>query len=289
MGGWRSILGVVFCLEGDGSLYKLLAIDMDGTLLNERHEVSPAVLAALDAVRERGIRLVLCSGRPIAGMRPYLAELGLMGPDDYAIGYNGAYVERTAAAEVLFEYTLSLGDVRDLYELSLRLGSPMHIFADHALYTPNKDINEFTINEAFLNGLPLYYRTMDELDSGMSYQKVLFIDDPESLAVTRAALPRELYDRFTIVQSAPHFLEFIPSVTSKGHAVKRLAEALGVKREEVMTFGDNENDLSMLEYAGCGVAMGNAVDAVKSVADFETRSNTEDGVAYAIQQLILDK
>lgn len=261
---------------------------MDGTLLNDRHEVPEDVKNALDEAKRQGIKIVLCSGRPIGGMRSYIQALNLEEEGDFVIAYNGAFVQDTHTNEVVAELSLGHDDLVKLYDLSIELKTPMHFFDVDGLYTPNADISEFTVLESYLNKIPLSYRQVGDIPTNLSIPKIMFIDKPVNLIQTIQALPESLNEQYTIVQSAPYFLEFVHPEASKGNAVKKLAEQLGIKQEEVMSIGDNGNDLSMIKYAGCGVAMDNAIPEIKAAADFQTRSNNESGVAYAIEKLALD-
>lgn len=269
-------------------MYRLIAIDMDGTLLNDQHEVPEDVKITLTEAKKQGIKIVLCSGRPIGGMRKYIEELHLDEDGDYAIAYNGAFVQSTLTKEVVAEASLRHEDLVKLYELSIELNSPIHFFDTEALYTPNSDISEYTVLESYLNKIPLRYRPLSDVPTKMSIPKVMFIDHPENLNQTIQALPEELNDQYTIVKSSPYFLEFVHPSVNKGNAVKKLADLLGIKQEEVMCIGDNGNDLSMIQYAGFGVAMGNAITEVKAAADFQTKTNNESGVAHAIEKLVLE-
>ncbi|MFC4023636.1 sugar-phosphatase [Oceanobacillus longus] len=269
-------------------MYKLIAIDMDGTLLNDRHEVPEDVQHALDEAKRQGIKIVLCSGRPIGGMRSYIKALNLEEEGDFVIAYNGAFVQDTHTNEVVAELSLGYDDLVKLYDLSIELKTSMHFFDVDGLYTPNTDISEFTVLESYLNKIPLRYRQVSDIPTTLSMPKIMFIDEQESLNQTIEALPDNLKEQYTIVQSSPYFLEFVHPLASKGNAVKKLAEQLGIKQEEVMSIGDNGNDLSMIKYAGCGVAMDNAIPEIKAAADFQTRSNNESGVAYAIEKLVLE-
>ncbi|GGA92095.1 sugar-phosphatase [Ornithinibacillus halotolerans] len=269
-------------------MYKLIAIDMDGTLLNDHHEVPNDVKETLTEAKRLGVKIVLCSGRPIGGMKKYIEELNLNEAGDYAIAYNGAFVQATDTNEVVSELSLTHDDLVNLYTVSKELDTPMHFFDAKGLYTPNADISDYTVLESFLNKIPLHYRQVDEVDATTSFPKVMYIDHPEQLTKTIQSLPKELYDQYTIVQSSPYFLEFVHPQANKGNAVKQLAETLGIKQEEVMCIGDNGNDLPMIQYAGCGVAMGNAIPKVKDIADFTTKSNNESGVAHAINTLVLE-
>lgn len=261
---------------------------MDGTLLNDRHEVPEDVKYTLAEAKKQGIKIVLCSGRPIGGIRSYIKALNLNQEGDFAIAYNGALVQDTHTNEVVAELSLGHADLVKLYELSMELKTPMHFFDTKGVYTPNADISDYTVLEAYLSEIPLGYRQVSDIPTNISIPKIMFVNHPDKLNRTIEELPKSLNEQYTIVQSAPYFLEFVHPSASKGNAVKMLAEQLGIKQEETMTIGDNGNDLSMIEYAGCGVAMGNAIPEVKAAADFQTRSNNESGVAYAIRKLALE-
>lgn len=269
-------------------MYKLIAIDMDGTLLNDRHEVPEDVKYTLSEAKKQGIKIVLCSGRPIGGIQSYIKALNLNQEGDFAIAYNGALVQDTHTNEVVAELSLGHADLVKLYELSMELKTPMHFFDTKGVYTPNADISDYTVLEAYLSEIPLGYRQVSDIPTNISIPKIMFVNHPDKLNRTIEELPKSLNKQYTIVQSAPYFLEFVHPSASKGNAVKMLAEQLGIKQEETMTIGDNGNDLSMIRYAGCGVAMGNAIPEVKAAADFQTRSNNESGVAYAIKKLALE-
>ncbi|MEH7108310.1 MULTISPECIES: sugar-phosphatase [Bacillaceae] len=270
-------------------MYKLVAIDMDGTLLNDRKEVTNEVKDAIQAAKARGVKVVLCTGRPIVGVHSFIEDLKLNEEDDYVITFNGALVQNTHTNEVVSQTSLTYGDLKVLYDLSKQIQSPLHFFDSDNLYTPNKEINRYTVHEAYMNQIPLHYRTLDEVPEDMMIPKVMFIDEPERLNKVIANIPNSFKEQYTMVQSAPFFLEILHPTVNKGNAVKQLAEKLSIKREEVICIGDGENDLSMVEYAGCGVAMGNAEPSVKKAAEFQTLSNNENGVAYAIEKLILNK
>ena len=127
----------------------------------------------------------------------------------------------------------------------------------------------------------------DNIENDESFIKIMMIDEPEILQKAVDNLPQEVYEKYTVVRSAPFFLEFLNKEVNKGVGVEMLAKHLGVKREEVITMGDAGNDLHMIEYAGMGIAMGNAFDEVKEAANYITDSNNEDGVAKAIEKFVL--
>ncbi|WP_026908792.1 sugar-phosphatase [Paucisalibacillus globulus] len=270
-------------------MYKLVAIDIDGTLLNSREEITKEVSNAIQAVKEKGVKVVLCTGRPIGGVHHLVEELELNDKEDFVITFNGALVQNTNTEEVILQNLLTYQDLMDLHELSINVNSHMHYFDLDDMFTPNKKIHLYTIYEAFANQLPIHYRPLDETPEDIMVPKVMFIDYEERLNNIIEAIPKAYKEKYMMVTSTPFFLEILNPIVSKGNAVKQLANRLSIKREEVICIGDGENDLSMIEYAGCGVAMGNATSLVKKPADFQTLSKDENGVAYALDKLILSK
>ena len=270
-------------------MYKLIAIDIDGTLLNDQHEVTQEVKDALHTAKNQGIKIVLCTGRPIGGVQRYLKELNLTEEGDYVIAYNGALVQNAHTNEIVQELTLEYKDLKRMHELSLELDCPMHYFDSSNLYTPNRQISTYTVLEAHLTTVPLHYLPVEEAPQDMALPKMMFIHEPEKLAQVIKRIPEEIKQSYMLVKSAPFFLEILNPNVSKGNAVKLLSEELGIKQEEVMALGDNGNDVSMIKFAGCGVAMGNAIPELKEVADHITTTNNEHGVAQAIRELIFEK
>lgn len=268
-------------------MYKLIAIDIDGTLMNDRKEITKEVNEAIQAAKAKGVKVVICTGRPIVGVQSIIEELKLNEEDEYVITFNGALVQNTYNQDVESQITLNYENLKELYDLSLKLNSPLHFFDTENLFTPNREISKYTIHEAHINQIPLHYLPIEEAAKDMVIPKVMFIDEPERLDKIIGNIPEEFWDKYTFVKSTPFFLEILDPSVSKGNAVKLLAEKLGITREEVICIGDGENDLSMIEYAGCGVAMANAVSLVKEAAQFHTLSNNEHGVAHAIEKLVL--
>ncbi|GLC90047.1 sugar-phosphatase [Lysinibacillus piscis] len=268
-------------------MYKLLTIDMDGTLLNNNHEVTAEVREALQEARAKGVKVVLCTGRPLAGVQSYIKELQLNGEEDFVIVNNGAIVQSTYTNEILFKQFLNYQDLMLIHQTSYELQTPLHFFDENCLYTTNKLISPYTVHEVYLTKIPFRYTTFDEVSRDIEMPKAMFIDEPAKLDATIERMPAIMKEKYALVKSAPFYLEILHKEVSKGTAVQKLAEKLGIAREEIMAMGDNENDLSMIQYAGCGVAMGNAIESVKAVADYVTISNNEHGVAHAIRELIL--
>ncbi len=266
---------------------KLIAIDMDGTLLNPQHLITPAVKEAIARAIEQGVHIVLTTGRPLVGIQRYLMELDLQREGQYCISNNGALVHRATDGKCIAEVTLTFDDYLYFEQLARELGVHFQALDKASLYTANKDISEYTIHEASLTGIPLRYRSVEEMDRGLTFPKVMMIDSPAVLDAAIKRLPQQATANYTILKSAPYYLEILNKRVNKGEGVRVLAEQLNLSRDEVMAIGDQENDLAMLEYAGTGVAMGNAIDSVKAIAQFVTKTNMEDGVAHAIEKFVL--
>lgn len=270
---------------------KLVAVDMDGTLLNENNVLTPKTIEVVKAAKAQGIKVVLCTGRPLTGVTPFLHELGLTDSSDYVITFNGALVQNTATGEILVRHTLTHAQYLELETLSRTIGVHLHAEDDQFIYTANRDISPYTIGESALVNMPIKFRHVDEIAPDKAFSKVMLIDDPEVLAEGKAKIPADFFDRYQFVQSEPYFLEVLNTKAGKGNGLRDLANALNIDQSEVMAVGDQGNDLSMLAYAGLPVAMDNAIPELKKIAKVITKSNHlgQDGVAYAIEKYALNK
>lgn len=269
--------------------YKLIALDIDGTLINSSHQLTEGVKKAIKEAKEKGVKVVLCTGRPLKGVEQFLEELNLKEEGDYAATFNGALVQDTFTKSPVSHLTLKYEDLVDLYNLSLEVGSRSHFYDTKTLYTFNKDISDYTVLECNLTGVHLNVTTLDEVPKDIAMSKFMMIDHPEILDECIKKIPKEYYEKYTIVRSTPSFLEFLNVGANKGNGISLLAKELGIDKDEIICVGDAENDKHMIEYAGLGVAMGNATTEIKDLADYITLSNNEDGVAHVINKFILEE
>lgn len=267
-------------------MYKLIALDMDGTLLTPQGTISPRTHAAITAARARGVTVVLASGRPLEGMTRYLEELGMTGPEDYVISYNGAMVQRVADGARIRSQLLTGADASLVARLAEQHGVNVHGFSvRQGLISPR--LSHYTEHESRLTGMPVNLVDFATLPPDEAILKVMMIDEPALLSRAIAALPAQLYQDYTVVQSAPYFLEIMNKQSHKGSGVAALAEHLGLDASQVIAVGDAGNDSHMIEYAGLGVAMGNATEPLKALAQHITSRNDEDGVARVIETFVL--
>ena len=268
---------------------KLITIDIDDTLVNTAKEVTPRVKAALQEATAQGVKVVLTTGRPLPGVQEYLDELGLNHQDDqYAITYNGGVVQTTNGEE-LGGKELAYSDYLRLREVADELGAYLQVETIDAAYTSAKEINYWASRENFLIKMPLIIKPVDEMDPNDHYVKFMFIGDEADIDSWRDALPADVKEAYYIVKSTPQHLEFMHKDATKGSGLLTLAAKLGIDQSETMALGDQQNDVTMIEAAGLGVAMGNAVPEVKAVADVETTTQNADGVGVAVEKWVLGR
>lgn len=266
-------------------MYKLVAVDMDGTLLSENKTISDANLRAIKKAKAKGVKVVLATGRPVKGIQRYLKELNLVDEGDYAVAFNGAVVQKTDTGEIIAETLMSIDDIHYLYDLSKKLHVNIHALTPHSCITPK--VSKYSEVESSINKIPLDIVNFDTIPKDTTIVKIMFIDEPEILDRVISELPKEIYKKYTIVRSCPYFLEFLNLEANKGSGVELLAKTLDIKPEEIICIGDAGNDIHMIKYAGLGVAMGNAFPEVKEIADYITKTNNDDGVAHVIDKFVL--
>ncbi|MBF4691559.1 sugar-phosphatase [Fusibacter ferrireducens] len=267
--------------------YKLIALDMDGTLFNDKKEVSLRNRQAIKEARASGKTVVIATGRPLIGIQGILEELELNTEADYVVSFNGALVQNVKTGEVIFQSTLEHEDYRSLYELSQTYGVHIHALTREYVTTPK--LNPYTKVEADANVIRTIQCDVDKLPESETIIKVMFVDDSEKLDAIEQMIPPEIRAKYTVVRSSDIFLEFLPPTVNKGVGVSAIAKVKDILAHEVICVGDAGNDIAMLEYAGLGVAMGNAFDEVKKIANHVTDTNEEDGVAKVIEQFMLKK
>jgi len=266
-------------------MYKLLALDMDGTLLKKDKTISKRTKDAIKKAKNNGIQVVLATGRPTKGIEKYLKELDLVNDNDYAVSFNGAVIQNTKTGLVIAETPMSYEDLFYLFKLSQELNINIHALTSDSCITPKW--NRFSQQEASLNEISLVISDFDKLDQTKPIVKIMFIDEVDTLNKALEALPEEAKTKFSTMRSDPNYYEFLNIKVNKGAGIEMLANILGIKQSEVICIGDAGNDIHMIKYAGLGVAMGNAFSDVKTIADYITRSNEEDGVAHVIEKFIL--
>lgn len=267
--------------------YKLLVLDVDGTLLNDEREISKRTLAALLKVQQMGVRIVLASGRPTYGLMPLAKTLELGNYGGFILSYNGCQIIKAQNGEILFERRINPEMLPYLEKKARKNGFAIFTYHDDTLITDSPD-NEYIKNEALLNNLKIIRE--DEFSTAIDFApcKCMLVSDKEKALIgLEQHWEKRLAGTLDAFRSEPYFLEVVPCGVNKANTLGALLEHLGVTREEVIAVGDGVCDVTMLQLAGMGVAMGHSQDSVKVCADYVTASNEEDGVALAVEKLIL--
>ncbi|MBG9368137.1 Cof-type HAD-IIB family hydrolase [Streptococcus sp. NLN64] len=269
-------------------MIKLLAIDMDGTLLDEDKTLRPETIADLDKAREAGVLPVICTGRPLSGVLPYLKELGWEGKDGYMIINNGATIHSTKDLSIHSWSGLSEEELILLDKISQESTAQLTVFDERDYLVVGEDAGHLVTMDA---GLVFSKPKRVELDQLLVNQdkifQAMYLDEKDALDRFEEKYGVELAQHFEVVRSQEYIYECLPKGINKATGLSYLAQNLGFSNDQVMAIGDANNDLEMLAYAGWSVAMGNANEAVKKVAKFQTGSHTENGVGQAIREILL--
>lgn len=258
-------------------MIKMIALDLDNTLLNSDKKISIANQETLKVLHEQGISVVLCTGRPINAVWPYVEQLALLGPNDYTITFNGGMVVKNDDQSVLNQKSLLKADFDLIHQFASDHQLPLDILDFKQVYELT-DLVKSTYKEV-LNS-PLEFVPMDYADlPDKEYSKAIMSEQVATLDQARTDLPAEITDSYQIVRSQPKIMEFLPKNMSKACGLEILLHHLELDFENLMAFGDAENDQEMLKAAHIGVAMDNASDEIKAIADDVTLNHDEDGVA----------
>lgn len=264
--------------------YKLIAIDMDGTLLNSNKEISDRTIQAITKAKNKGINVVLATGRILSSAQIYADRLNL---NSHILACNGAII-CDGDKNVVHSVPMGLEAVEKVISLGEKYKTYFHFYNEKSLYS-NQYVQEVVD----------YYSERDQkidfnifkdyneiaMDKELNIYKFLFIDnDLDKLSILRSELDQ--VEDLGITKSWSNNIEVMNKDVSKGLGLKHLCNLLNISSQQVIAIGDNENDISMIDFAGLGVAMGNGSDIVKSRANYITSTNDEDGVANVIEKFI---
>ena len=268
--------------------YSIIALDLDGTLTNSEKIITLRTFDALMKAQREGVRLVLASGRPTFGIAALANQLQLADYGGYVLSYNGGRIIDWCEKTVIFSQVVDQKLVPILYDFAEKAQLPIVTYLPEAILA-SKNEGEYLAEEARINGMPVvlaqnFVEEAMQIAGGST--KFLIPGEPELLIQLESEMKAALSEQMEVFRSAPFFLELPPKGIDKAQSLQRLLTHLGLERESLMAFGDGFNDLSMIQFAGQGVAMANAVEEVKSIADFVTTSNEEDGIAHALEQLL---
>ena len=267
--------------------YKLLVLDVDGTLLNDKKEITPRTHAALLKAQQMGVHVVLASGRPTNGVQPLAEALELNHYGGFILSYNGGQIINAQTGELMFEKRIDPAMIPYLNRKAKENGFAIFTYHKDYILTDSPE-NKHVQEEAELNKMRIIgVENFPEAVDFAPCKCILTSDDENNLVGLENHWKKRLDGVLEAFRSEDYFLEVAPHFINKGNTLAVLMEMLNITTEEVVAIGDGVADVSMLQLAGTGVAMGNARDSVKACADFTTLSNNMDGVAVAIEKAIL--
>ncbi len=268
-------------------MYKLVVLDIDGTLLTSDKKITQKTIDTIKKASELGVKFIIASGRAPSGVMPVADNINLKDIGGYILSFNGGCCLNYKTGEYLYENFIPNKYLKDIYDFATRNNIPMLTYHKDTMYTPN-DTTKYLELEANINNLKTK-KTSNLLEEFThDFPKVILTDEGHILEKFVEKAQDTLSD-LEVFRSEPFFLEICPQGIHKATGIAKVIDILGIKQEEVMAIGDGFNDLTMIEYAGLGVAMANAQDKVKEASDFITLSNDEDGVSHVIEKFILNK
>lgn len=276
-------------------IIKAIVLDIDGTLLNTGKIISEKTKQALIAAQEKGIKVILASGRPTTGMLELAEQLEMTKYEGFLVSYNGARVTDCLTKEVLFNQAMSIETGQAILEHLKKFDVIPMIDKEDYLYV--NDVysgmlelpdGAFNIIEYEARGGNFKLSEIDDLAAFTTFpiNKILIAAQPEYLQKIAPALHAPFDEIVTAAFSAPFYFEFTDKGIDKAKALNTVFPEMGIHSENIIAFGDGHNDRSIIEYAGIGVAMGNAVDALKEIADDVTLSCDEDGIAAGLEKYL---
>lgn len=276
---------------------KAIVLDIDGTLLTDEKKISPATKQALIDAQKKGIKVILASGRPTSGMLPFVEELGLNRYHGLIVSYNGAHVLDLTTNEELFSQPLPVDTSKRILEHLKQFDVLPMIAKEDYLYvndvyngllTLDPTKAPFNIIEYEARGGHFSLCEQKDLAAFVDFplHKILVAGDPTYLSEHWEKLIAPFKEEVSGMFSAPVYFEFTDRGIDKANALDQVLAAQGITADQIISFGDGHNDLSLIEYAGTGVAMGNAVAELKEAADHITLNNNEEGIAVALEKFL---
>lgn len=267
---------------------KLIAVDVDGTLVNNKKEITPRTKKALISAIKEGHKVMIASGRATYGIRKQAEGLEFDRLGGLISAFNGGELYDYKSKKSLASHPMDLDLARDILDFSKDLDLELMIFDGKDILTDRKN-NAYVIRESKIVDMEI--KVIEDLRKSLDFApiKLLFAQDPDKIDNPAKKLLEKFGDKTEQVKSSRFYYEVMPKGLSKGNAVLEACKIFGIDRKDSIVFGDEMNDMSMFEVAGTGVAMENAVDPIKEASDFVTKSNNEDGIAYYLENFVLKK
>ncbi len=266
--------------------YKLIALDIDGTLTNSKKEITPRTRYALLEAQNQGKKVILASGRHPVGIFPIARDLMLDRYGGYIMAFNGGKIISCETGETIVSRDFPLEYLPDIVGVLKESNITINTYDDKRIIADNK-VNDYTYVERDI--IKTDMTVVDDFVSAVKFDinKILLAGEPDEIDKYQTILSHRYDGLLDVYKSAPYFLEIMPFGVTKGSMLPLLLRKLNMKREELAAFGDHYNDMTMIGYAGFGVAMYNAENDIKKIADYICESNDNDGIAKTIEKFIL--
>lgn len=268
-------------------MIRLIATDLDDTLLNASASLSPRTLAALGSAMDAGCGVAITSGRMVEATLPIAKQIGVNAP---MVLFNGAMIYDHNRDETLYAPRIAYETALAIVRRAEALGYYIQLYPGMGYYCSEVlDRTRAYANQIHVEPIPVHMPMAQWLEQNPAdMQKMLIIDTPEGADRIQDILRQEFPHGACFLKSKPHYLEIAPEGIDKGHTLAVLAGRLGLEPDEVMAFGDGQNDVTMLQYAGHGYAMANACPQALACTDRVAPPNTEDGVAQVIERYLAE-
>lgn len=264
--------------------YRLLVLDIDGTATNSEKEVTKCTREAVLRLQKRGVQVVLASGRPPEGIYPIAEKLKLNQPGSYILSFNGGRIIDCTTRTCIFERKLPRHIPARLCQDAAKYHVGFAVYREGEIVA-GTETDAYMMKESWVSGMPI--RRCEDLGefAEIPVHECLITGVPEVLEFLEPILTSRYLHEAQVFHSEPFYLEVTPKNVDKAYGLKHLLKILQIQPEEMVCCGDSFNDIRMLQYAGMGVAMANAEDKVKLVADYITeRDNDHDGIAEVIER-----
>lgn len=266
--------------------YKIIFLDIDGTLTDSRKLITEKTRKALMNAAEKGLIIAIASGRPEPGLAYAAGELELSDIGGYILPFNGGLIKDALTGEVIATNTISRVALETAYMTAKEFDIGVITYKDGDIIAADRS-DEYIELESRINGMPVKItgKFLEEID--FAPVKCLLTGEPSLAEKAEKRLAELLKGKANVFRSEPFFVEVVPNGIDKAESIKTLIGRLGISRDEVIACGDGFNDVSMISYAGLGVCMSNGCDAAKAAADYIAPSNDEDGIADVIEKFVL--
>lgn len=267
--------------------YELLVLDVDGTLVNSKKEISGRTRDAIIECQENGIKVAIASGRCTEGIRHQAHAIRLDEFGGYILSFNGGRITNCRTGEVVYDIPMPDGALHELYDYSIREGTGFLTYFNGKIIA-HSDTDPYIVMDARACDIPIWVPGDFHKEVRCNVNKLILTGAPKKLARLEPKAANDFEGRLSVYRSEEFYLEMMPYGVDKAYGLSKLLQQLGYSRGQMVCCGDGFNDVSMIEYAGLGVAMANASEVVRAKADYVAPSCDEDGLIDVIERFIKD-